>query len=296
MSTTIDTSVAHYETMHTDAPFVLYRLLFGDTIEFASVFYRNAMIDAKLFSKRVIITDSRSFTLGKNDIFLQFLAAQPGTTILDLADMKRDSSVCCFILRNIVHVPIILQKVVEELIEKSLREKDWYQVSANLKALLFMFETNFIVADFECEFIDSPFDIRHRLYTLASDNSNDLLLHFSGLQYQMYGNLNSKALCVNDNFHLARDLVMSFCYDKRRSYEFTEQWSGIAERNISKYNKLSISKEPVILEVFAERMTKGIDRKNWAIIPTVQSFEEHLVDGHRALTVIADYNKRFLVT
>jgi hypothetical protein len=181
----------------------------------------------------------------------------------------------------------------------NIEDKNWIQVAHSVKAMLFLFETSFIVADFECRFIDSGIrDIRDRLYTLACDCSKDLLLKFSGEQFQMYGNLSSKALCHNDYFnYLVRNLVVSFCEAKKRSYEYIKKWSAhFVEQNKVKYNKLGITTATSILGEFVERMTKGIAHKNSAIIPTVQATEEELltVEGHRILTVIDNYNKPIL--
>lgn len=274
MDTTSDNSEVQCETMDPKVELVLYRPLFGDTIDFASIFYNNAIIDAKLFNNRVIITDSRSFTLGKDNHFLQFLTTLPGTcTIIDFVDKAPSQDASNFILGDCKYLAIedaILQHDIDTLIEKSIENKSWDQVVNSVKAMLFLFETNFIVSDFECRFVDSGItDIRDRLDTLASNNSKDFLLKFSGEQFQMYGNLSGDALYQKGTFD--KDSVASIYHNNQLTH--------------------------TILDIF-KHTTKGIAHKNSAIIPTVQSFElsdnrcqSFKVAGNRALRVIADYNK-----
>jgi len=241
----------HYETMDINVPLVLYRVFFGDTTEFASLFRTNAIIDAELFDDRVIITDSRSFTLGKEDPFFKFLSTLPGTcTILDFADKMPTEDVSRFILgytKYSKHMDAMLRRAVEGVIEDTLKARNWTQAADSVKALLFMFETSFIVADFECRFVvpDSEyFDTRFYLFELAVKNSNDLLLQFSGKQFQMYGNLSSTALYIGKLFwENIRASVMEYCYAKEKTSS--------------------------ILELF-EQTTAGIDHQNDVIIPSIQ--------------------------
>lgn len=187
--------------------FTLYRIFHHDTKEMAPVLYANAYADATMFDDRVIITDSKTFTVGKEDDFLQFVKIQPGNVeIKDFADWRKEKRVTLaeFLLGTEAYNAICSSSEnnvdkIGNLIAQNLDEENWTQVDLNIKALLFLYASRFIIADFECRFLETvegDCEIIGRLYN-ASRTHHNLLIRFDYPNVQMFGNLGEEKLYLN---------------------------------------------------------------------------------------------------
>jgi len=181
----------------------IYRILLEEEKCWTPLYYANAIIDGTFFRERVYITHSLFLNGGRANPLLEFVRAQPGVIVKDLADCYENGESCINFLLDYNYEDNELANNIKKIIDFYVEKRMCRNLASELKGLLFLFKSKTIVVDPKVRFIKPhrvPFvSVEQSLYDAAMCKKTGLM-RLGDMQYEMYANLSDKPLVEHSYF------------------------------------------------------------------------------------------------